>query len=152
MGGGLQGGAAWPLSGRWLTARGRLVKLLFLHDFYVFVYLLLTRAARLGRGWDLGICAKMKPGGGASLHRRALIGDGMKNGRWFCLMDRVSGRSLQAFSTLSQSCAIAAMTAKQLAVLFQLFGIGDAVKAMLLAKVKTLSGRGDPRPAPLAEF
>jgi hypothetical protein len=67
-------------------------------------------------------------------------------------MDRVSGRSLQAFSTLSQSCAIAAMTAKQLAMRVQLFGIGDVVKAMLLAKGKTLSGRRDPRPAMLAEF
>ncbi|WP_197087226.1 hypothetical protein [Pseudorhodobacter wandonensis] len=53
---------------------------------------------------------------------------------------------------MSQSCAIAAMTAKQLAMRVQLFGIGDVVKAMLLAKGKTLSGRRDPRPAMLAEF
>jgi hypothetical protein len=67
-------------------------------------------------------------------------------------MDRVSGRVVQAYSTLSQSCAIAAMTAKQLAAIVQLFGSGDAVKTMLLAKGETLSGRGDPRPARLAEF
>jgi hypothetical protein len=129
-----------------LTARGHLANLLFLHDFYVFVYLILTRAARLGIGWDLGICAKMKPGGGASLHRRALIGDGMKNGRWFCLMDRVSGRDVQAFSTLSQSCAIVATTARQLAARVQLFGSGDAVKTMLLAKGKRCRAEETPGP------
>jgi hypothetical protein len=57
----------------------------------------------------------------------------MKNGKWFCLIDRVSGRDVQAFSTLSQSCAIVATTARQLAARVQLFGSGDAVKAMLKA-------------------
>jgi hypothetical protein len=80
------------------------------------------------------------------LHRSALIGDGMKNVRWFCLIDRVSGRVVRAFSTLSQSCAIVATTARQLAARVQLFGSGDAVKTMLLAKGKRCRAEETPGP------